>query len=244
MNILIAHLGSPSECFISTSILKGLPAGRNSEVDILVNDDRCAAIFEYNKKVRQVFTLDSYADLEGDSHKYDLLINLHPSFTADDSCFFPAVNKLGFWFSPEHDYFYDIFLGKKKTSISLFQMYFKLAGLKWKGQKYDFVYFPQTRSKRTRTGIALANNNLERYIEHNLKLDQSKLWHIPLKDSVFRRLDEINTCSAIITDDFFTANLAIFLGKKVHFLKTVNYNMKMEFFGKGQTYEVPNNILL
>lgn len=244
MNILFTHLGTPSECLIATSLLKGVVSSfQNSKVHVIVQDERCVDLFKFNERVRGVYN-SNYLPEWLASTDFDVLLNLHPAFTKEDSDLFRIKEKRGFWFCPEHQFFQDVIYGGKKASISLFQAYYRLAGMKWRGQGYDLSYRPQTRSNKTKTGLAVANMNLKRYVVNHLKLDQTRLWTIPLRENVFKRLDELNRCGSIVTDDFFTMNLALFLRKKVHFLKTVPYPMKLEFFGRGQVYEVPNNIVL
>ena len=81
--------------------------------------------------------------------------------------------------------------------------------------------------------------NLRNYILEELKLDNSKVWNIPYKKNIFKKMDEINKCKRIITDDITMFHLAVNLRKYVYFLKTFPINFKLELFGRGEIYEVP-----
>jgi len=48
--------------------------------------------------------------------------------------------------------------------MSILQLYFILCGLTWKGEGYNIEYFPQTKTKKNRIGISVANSNLRNYI--------------------------------------------------------------------------------
>ena len=60
---------------------------------------------------------------------------------------------------------------------------------------------------------------------------------------MFRKMDELNKCGKIITDDFATLNASLFLRKESHFLKAVPHNMKIEMFGSGNIYNIPRGIV-
>ena len=115
--------------------------------------------------------------------------------------------------------------------------------MKWKGQGYDFDYYPKSRCKKNRTGLAVANANLRSFIIDKLSLDESKLWVIPYRKNIFKKIDEVNRCKRIVTDGFFTMNVASYLKKNIYFLKTVPYTTRIEIFGNGYIYNVPSNII-
>ena len=84
-NILIVNLGNTNECLISTSILKKL---RNDTVSVLVLNKETAAPFRYNSNIKEIYLKDTLPNNFPDI-KFDLLINLHPSFdknTLNVSC--------------------------------------------------------------------------------------------------------------------------------------------------------------
>ena len=116
-------------------------------------------------------------------------------------------------------------------------------GMEWHGEGYDIKYYPQSKTKKNKIGIAVANANLRNYITKKQKIDNKRLWHIPYKKNLLKRLDEVNRCNEIITDDFLTFNLVVYLRKYVYFLQTIPYMFKLEYFGKGKIINVPQEII-
>ena len=92
-------------------------------------------------------------------------------------------------------------------------------------------------------GIAIANANLRNFVNDRLDLKASKLWIIPYKKNIVRRMDEINRCKRVITDDLFTSQIAIALKKFVYFLQIVPLAFNIEMFGSGKVYPVPTMYL-
>jgi len=237
MKILIVNLGNYCECFISTSVIKALKhLNDNTKIDCVVKNEKTRAIFKYNKKIRNVFTKSKF---KKHSTTYDKLINFDPQ----SSIHVKAKEKVGFGYSKKNDKLYDVLYGNKKTNKNIFQVYFNLAELKWKGESYDFYYHPKTKTQKDKTGLYLVNANLKRYIIQKMRLNESVLRTIPYRENIFKRIDEVNKCNNIITDDTFTMHIAIFLRKHVFFLKTFTQNTKIELFGKGSIFPVPLNLI-
>ncbi|HUS49053.1 MAG TPA: hypothetical protein VMZ91_02755, partial [Candidatus Paceibacterota bacterium] len=69
------------------------------------------------------------------------------------------------------------------------------------------------------------------------------IWHIPYKKNIFKKIDEINRCKEVVTDDMTTFHLSMAMKKYVYFLRSFPSNIKMEFFGSGQIFDVPLNII-
>ena len=237
MEILIINLDNYCECFVSTSIIKALKNENNdAKIDCVVKNEKTRSIFKYNKKIRNVFTKSKFK--KNDNKTYDKLINLDPT----QSINVEAKEKVGFGYSDDKKT-YEILYGNKKTNKNIFQIYFGLAKLKWHGESYDFYYHPKTKTNKDKTGLYLSNTNLKRYIIHKMKLNESTLWVVPYRENIFKRIDEINRCNNIITDDTFTMHIAIFLRKHVFFLKTFPQNTKIELFSKGDVFTVPLNLI-
>jgi hypothetical protein len=239
MNILLASLGHMSECFVATCLLKKL--SKQGDVYVATVFDSTADVFEYSKYVKKVFTLKHRQDEENLLlNHYDLLINLSPSI--NDSLL--NVDKcVGINYTDPKDKYKNILYGNKKTNKNMFQIYNQLAGMSWRGEGADVNYKPRNKSVKNRTGILLSNYNLKEYLYTELKLKESRLWYIPQKQHIHKKMDEINRCKRIITDDFLTLNIALFLRKEVYFLKTINYNFKIELFGSGKVFDVPKHFL-
>ena len=240
-NNLIIHLGTPCECLIATSIMRDKVFGHNYFEWIVANRDS-AQILKYNKKVKNVHLYPKLPDNLFSQH-FDCVINLHPDFNPLCCPTFDANKTIGFHYSNETDEWKSVLYGSKLSNKSIFQLYYRMSGLKWKGQGYDISYRPRSKSKKKTSGIAIANANLRHYVIEKLNLDQSKLWYIPHKKHIFAKMDEINKCPYIVTDDFFTLNIALCLKKNVYFLETLPFNTRLELFGSGKTFQVPKNII-
>jgi hypothetical protein len=115
--------------------------------------------------------------------------------------------------------------------------------LVWKGDGYDFNYFPKNKSNEKRVGMLMSNTKLKNFIKNEINLETCFLWDIPLKNHIRKQIEEINRCKYIITDDFYAMNLATFLKKEIFFLNTMSYNFRLETFGYAKIFKVPYNLL-
>lgn len=237
MKILIINLGTNLECFVSTSLITGLFSAYNKPEIYFVTQESTNCIFKYNKMLKVASSFRIFKD-NYRGEEFDLLINLHPSFSEENLKINSKV-KLGFNFQ-ELSETHDILYGDKKTSKNIFQLYFNISGIKWHGESFNFNYYPKTKTKKNRTGLFISNSNLKHYVINQLELKKSKLWNIPFKQNFFKKIDEINKCSQVITDDLLVMNLSIFLRKNVFFLKNIPCNFKLEFFGSGFIFPVNN----
>ena len=243
MEILLINLGTQSECFISTSVIKGLrKAFDDIHIYCVVRNTETQSIFKYNRNIKKTYVVKSIPK-EFMKKRFDKVINLHPDFTVEKYYDPNGLEKIGFNFDESSEKIRQFLYNYKKTNKNIFQLYYKLSGLKWRGEGYDFSYFPKARTKGYTTGIAVVNANLRSYVIDKLKLDLSKVWNIPYKKNIYKKLDEINRCPSIVTDDFFTLNLALYLRKNVYFLETANINMQIELFGSGKIFKVPIEIV-
>ncbi|HUS50514.1 MAG TPA: hypothetical protein VMZ91_10140 [Candidatus Paceibacterota bacterium] len=241
MNILVVHLGSRSENLVATSILKGIKSTcPHCKIDWVTKDNSCHNLLKYSPNINNVYSLKELAEC---SKEYDLLVNLYPTINPFECPNITIKNTMGFQFKEDSDKYFDILYKEKQSPYNLFQIYYRLMGMEWHGEGYDIKYYPQSRTKKNKIGIAVANANLRNYITDKLKIDNKRLWHIPYKKNLLKRLDEINRCKEIITDDFLTFNLVVYLHKYVYFLQTVPYMFKLEYFGKGEIINVPQEII-
>lgn len=246
MNILLIHLGTQCECFIASSVIKGLKKKYIQEEPLhiycVVMYTQCEQIYKYNKNVKKVYNIHK-VPYEVQKMHFDLVINLDPNFDEDKYFWTNATERKGFNYDEVGEKTWQYMYDCKKTRKNLFQMYFLLAGLKWHGEGYDFHYYPKTKTKKNTSGISVVNNNLKHYILGKLKLQLSEVKNIPYKRNLFNRIDELNRCHNIITDDFFTFNLALFLRKNVYFLETVPFNFPLELFGIGKVFKIPKRFV-
>lgn len=237
MNIVIAHLGPISHIIPATSVHHAIKRN-NIETNIIwVVSEDYKYFLKYNKNVKKVISMKQFC-LE--NRKYDLLINLWP--------FFPEVkingevqNFMGFSFCSEFDIFQEGILDKKRfENMNIFQLYYNLCGLTWRGEGYDIPYYPRSKQKKNRIGISVSNANLRNYVLDNLEIDNGKKWYVPYKKNIFKRMDEINYCEKIITDDLIVFHLSMALKKYVYFLDTYPKSFKLEMFGRGEMCSVPS----
>jgi len=241
MKILIVNLGTLTENIVATSIVKTLiKKVEKPHITWCVASDNIKYIFDYNKNINKVISFD---ELQQSNSVFDVLVNLSSFFPHEKCKNLKAKNVIGYQFSDNVRDFGDIIEGNKEnTSMNLFQMLYKLTGLTWRGEGYDLGYFPRSKSKFNRVGIAVAHVNLKNYIIDELQIETKKLWHIPYKKNIFKKMDQINKCKKIITDDILIFHLSMYLHKYVYFLQTMPLFAKMEFFGTGILYKVPNKI--
>jgi len=236
MKIVIVNLDSQSANIQATSVIRGIKK-QNIESDItVVTSEECVDIYKYNRGINRVIP---YSEFKEQSHYCDLFILLSSLFPFSCCPRLEVSDAIGFNFCDEVEKFKYGLWGMENFDMNMFQLYYKLAGLKWKGEGYDIGYYPKTKTKKNRVGIAVANSNLRSYILNELKLDSSSVWNLPRKKNIFRKMDEINKCKRIITDDITIFHLAISLRKYVHFLKTFPLNFNLELFKSGEIYDVP-----
>lgn len=241
LKIALLHMGPISYLIPATSIMKKIKNVCDaSDTDmhfIWIVKEENLYFFEHHKDVYRVFSFNQFAEEKG---WYDVLINLWPEIPDPFNINADVVDFLGFNFCSELDPLKDSVLSyDKHYNMNIFQLYFKLCQLKWRGEGYNINYYPQSREKKNLVGISVANSNLRNYVLENLDLEKMKIWYIPYKKNVFKRMDEINKCKRIVTDDFTTFHLSMALNKYVYYLKTSPLTMEIEMFGKGQIHNVP-----
>lgn len=242
MNVLICHFGEPWQALVATSLMKGIPANfKEAKISWAIPKNH-EPLFEYNSKIERL-----YLDYEPIEEHFNLAINLTPSVTAADYANrVDADVRLGFLSDngaiictgKDAEVSYRIMAGEETTDRNIFQVLYRLAGIKWRGEGYDLAYFPKTRTKKKKTGIAISNPDLRQFVKENLQLDMSEIWHIPLRQNLLKRIDELNRCKNIVTDDLFSLHAAIALRKHVEFLDIEGTTMAIEFFGNGNYHRL------
>ena len=235
MKIVIIHLGKITELLPVSSVIKTI---KNKYFDTNITlVSKYNILYKYNILIDKSLSFDDFKDKK---ENYDLLINLYPYFPENLCKNIVIKEAIGFNYDEGLKQFEDIFFeGKRKyDDMNIFQLYYKLAGLKWKGEGYDIGYYPKSRTKKNRIGISVANANLRNYILEKLELKGKKIWYIPYKKNIFKRLDEINKCKKIITDDLLIFHLSMSLRKYVYFLETFPLNLKLELFNNGEIHKV------
>lgn len=84
--------------------------------------------------------------------------------------------------------------------------------------KFKFNIINKTKLNKAESGVAIKNNHLRLYVKNSFFIDNSRLWHVPVRKNLSKRFDECNTVSNIVTDDVFCALSGYAQGKKVVFL--------------------------
>lgn len=236
MDIFLVNLESSCLNFVSTCLFKGILKEAQFSNFYVYTTPENINIYKYNKNVKLVSSdITDFYDLH-----FDLLLNLSPEY---HNTVIKTREIIGFNYTDIYQDYYDMIYGDKKTKSNIYQIYYNLLGLKWKGEGLFLQYYPKSKEKIKKTGISISNSNLRCYILDKLNLEESKTYCIPFKKNIFRKADQINQCNQIVTDDFYTLQIALWLKKYVFFLKTINYNYKIEYFGTGQEINIPNNIL-
>jgi hypothetical protein len=244
MNVAILNYQEPWHVLASTSLIKRFSKNNISNAVFFIASESIP-IIQYNSKVKLIcgYTLNS------DEH-FDLAINFSPT---TESCHFmseiKANRKIGFiekngsvgFSNKDVETYFEIMHGDTKTSKNIFQVLYKFCGESWRGEGYDLAYFPKNKTNKRKTGIAISNDGLRMFIKNNLLLRMTEQYHIPMKKNLYKRMDEINRCMYVLTDDLFTLHASIALRKNVEFLDINGLNTKIEFFGKGNYYEISDD---
>lgn len=243
MKICVILLGGTEDCLPASSVNLGFFKKYNKpEITWIVHGEEEKKLLSFSNFVKKAYTANDITNSKVANEEFDLLVNFTLSLHPSDP-FVNAKEIVGFNFEKDSSKYYEILYNNKPTKMNLFQVYYRLAGLKWRGEGYGIQYFPKTKAKKDRAAIAVDNLKLRYYIEDRLDLEGMRLSTIPYKKSIMKRMDELNKFSHIITDDLLTLHLSVYLRKFVHYLETVPLNTNMEFFGNGRLYQVPSKIV-
>lgn len=246
--ILIINLEPVSECLLSTSLIKGFKNKyKDIEVDVIVcQDENCKNIFKYNRVVKNVHVInDIISELPYEllNSKYDILVNLTYDNTLSKLFESNCDQVFGFRYSDPEDKIFNTLYKYNRSPKNMFQLYFSLCDLVWRGEGYDIYYHPKTKQRKNKIGVAIVNKNLHKYMKEHLDFEEERMNPVQFKTNIFKRMDEINKYQTIITDDFLSMNISCFLRKEIFFLKTIPYNYQLEFFGKGSVIEIPKTYI-
>lgn len=234
---VILQYGSPWISLASTTLIKAMHKKHKKLSLDWATDQESYCLFQHNSRIRDLMV--GYGPFH---NQYDIAINLSP--TAEACSVMTAIDancKLGFGefageigcFNTEAEEGLNVLKDGATSERHILQILFRIAGLRWRGDGYDLAYYPKNKMKRGKTGIAIGDDDLRKYVKDNLNLSQSELWHVPLKQNLLKRIDEINRCKRIVTDDLFAAHASIAMRKHVEFLDKNGLNIHMEFFGNG-----------
>ena len=182
MRIAILHDGPLSEIVAASSLNIGIKNRYDMSEITWVIPEEYKYIYKYNKEVDNTL---SWTDVErGDYRKFDLVINLWPTVDAHkvESSFYTGFG--------EHDDF-DKYVGifdndVEKIGMNIFQFYYYLSGITWKGEGYSLNYYPRNKMSKKRIGIDIVNLNLRECVYKNLNKNWGVVCRIPHKKNIFR----------------------------------------------------------
>lgn len=247
MNIAIIYIADPWQTLVATGLISGIKRAFGDCNISWITSNESLCLLSHNPRLSHVSS-----NIETLKGPFDFVLNLTINLEiakylenirsgARFGFFYhKESNKLDFCDKNAFDYF-DSLYRNQYTNKTFIQLLFRTLGITWKGESYSLCYYPKNKSKKDKTGIAIGDNSLRSYVKNNLKLDLTDLWHIPLRKNILKRIDEINRCNIIVTDDIFTAHAAVAMRKMVYFLDTQELSFGLEFFGRGQHYRINKN---
>lgn len=251
--ILVVHDGPRDHALALTSIIDGLRKEYTKPHITWISSSENAVFYRSLPNV-EVSSIDDCDEKK--LQKYDVAINFGGSYEAVIKAHeINAQTYYGIYASEasprQWDSFsanygqaqkaYHVIYQGKETKQNIFQAFYQMANLSWRGQGYEIHYFPKSRAKDGKIGVAVKDDAVRAFVKSNLTMP-SKLWHVPIKQDPMRQFDEVNCCESIITDNPFVMHVAVSLRKHVEFLLYEPPSCKLEFFGKGFCHLVPDNL--
>lgn len=242
MNIAVLNYGDPWHVLVSTSLIRGLKRKYPDSNIYVYTSEGSYPVIQYNTKIHAISGYTHNIDVS-----FDFAINMTPSIEA--SSFMSELNaksKVGFIeiagnvcpVNKEAEEYFAIMYNGENSNRNILQVFYKLCGLIWKGEGYDLSYYPKNKTNKYRTGIAISHDVLRQFVKNNLRLKMSETCSVPIRKNILKRMDEINRCMYVITDDLFILHSSIALRKNVQFLDTTGLSTRIEFFGKGNYYRI------
>lgn len=238
MRVVVVHDGPPSQALVLTSVVGTLlERGGATSVTVSVAEN-CRPFFEHWDGV----TYEPLTDVPPVS-ECDLLVDYGGSDRAvDKSLLFRPVRYRGLIPRDNSEIDEHAFRGlylREQVQRNLFQLMYGVAGLRWEGQGYRFRYYPKTRKKPGRVGIAVRDRGVRAYVEGRLRQDADRTWKVLFRQNVLKQFDEVNAADSVVTDDEFVLHAALCLRRHVEYLVYEPPNVKPEFFGNGCVHLVP-----
>jgi len=242
MNIAVLNFGEPWLVLASTSLIRGLlKKFPEANISFFVSQDSLP-IVQFNRKVTPI---SGYA--YNKNVNFDFAVNMTPTVEASDfMAEIGAKDQTGFLekngdifsINKDAEEYFSIMHKGQSSERHLLQVLYKLVGLTWRGEGYDLAYYPKNKTNKYRTGIAITHDSLRQFVKNNLKLEMSELHSVPIRKNLLKKMDEINRCMNVITDDLFILHASIALRKNVEFLDTSGLSTRVEFFGRGNYYRI------
>lgn len=242
MKIAVLNFGEPWLVLASTSLIRGLMKKfPEANISFFVSQESLPVI-QFNRKVVPISGYTHNKDVV-----FDLAVNMTPTVEASDfMAEIDAKTQTGFLerngdilpINKDAEEYFSIMHEGQSSDRHLLQVLYKLVGLTWRGEGYDLAYYPKNKTNKHRSGIAISHDALRQFVKNNLKLEMSEIYSVPIRKNLLKKMDEINRCMNIITDDLFILHASIALRKNVEFLDTSGLTTRIEFFGRGNYYRI------
>lgn len=218
MKIIVVHSGLMYKALPLTSLLIGLKKEYPSATILWVGDPDSFELVKFNKRVNKHLDINKCYDLASltDFYGADLCVNSSIEMKAKKFATLTNAKKVcGFTkdgpVDTDAELFQNIMNGDSETNKTILELYYSLAGLKWKGEGYGLSYYPRTKQSKE---LAVYLNEEDESVEGE---------RLTMPDALFAQFDAINQYNSIITDDLFVTHAALALRKNVSCLVKVPY---------------------
>lgn len=88
---------------------------------------------------------------------------------------------------------------------------------------FKLSFETKSKSDRADWGVAIKDDGLRMYVKDYFFKENSRLWHLPVRQNLLKRFDECSTVRSIVTDDIFCALSSFHMDKEVIFLKVNSF---------------------
>lgn len=150
---------------------------------------------------------DEIIDISRLEDEYDFIFNFDTDLIISS-----ILNKR---YGKINDLYNLIYIDKEANIWSNIASYFEISSDE---PKLKINIINKCKSNKAESGVAIKNDYLRLYVKNSFFVDNSRLWHVPVRKSLIKRFDECNTVANLVTDDVFCALSGFAQGKKVIFL--------------------------
>ncbi len=223
----------------ATSVAKSLKKKYGSDARIFwLSSSSNLKCLKFNTSIDQFLSYDDGVHL---FQCYDIVLNFNFSTDVINS----VNTKEKFGIGCENEGIYrNVLSGEKKVNSNLYQVFFRLSKMTWKGEGIDLGYNPGRKQVKGNIGYYLSNAVAQETLIREFTGLNGSFTKIKKCGNILKQMNILNKYEAVITDDLLIQLLSSSLRKEVYFLKTFPVNHKIEFFNNGRFFNVPNNWFL
>jgi hypothetical protein len=87
------------------------------------------------------------------------------------------------------------------------------------GEDMDMSVLEKIKSLKPYAGVAIKNDHVRMLVKSAFFLDNSRLWHVPVRQNTIKRIQESCSCATLITDDPFCAMSSVVHGNSAVLLR-------------------------